>query len=86
MKVSPATMAVPLRERPDVAATLKVTGDGPRPAAGVTVNQLTFVAAVQGHAGDVVIAIAPPPPLAGTDCKAGAIAYVQPSDWVTLNV
>src|SRR5688572_20318071 len=74
VNVSAATMAVPVRERPALGATLNVTDDGPRPEAGVTVSQLTFVAAVHGQAGAVVIAIAPAAPAAPTDCEAGEIA------------
>jgi hypothetical protein len=86
VNVSPATIAVPIRERPALGSTLNVTDVGPRPDAGVTVSQLTFVAAVHGQAGAVVIAIAPAAPAAPTDCEAGEIAKVHPSDCVTLNV
>jgi hypothetical protein len=86
VNVSAATIAVPVRERPAFGATLIATDEVPRPDAGATVSQLTLVAAVQGHVGAVVIAIALLAPAAATDCDAGAIAYVHPSDWVTLNV
>jgi hypothetical protein len=80
VKISPATMAVPTRDPPVVGATLNATEAVPRPEAGVTEIQVTFVAAVHGHAGDVVMAIAPLAPDGATDLDAGAIAKVQPSD------
>ena len=68
-----ATTAVPVRERPVVAAAANVTDAGPLPDGGLTVSQATLLAAVHGHAGVVVMAMAPFPPEAGTDCEGGAI-------------
>ena len=69
----PATTAVPVRERPVVAAAANATDAGPLPDGGLTVSQATLLAAVHGHAGVVVIAMEPFPPEAGTDCEGGAI-------------
>ena len=65
--------AVPVRERPVVAAAAKVTDAEPLPDAGLTVSQAALLAAVHGHVGVVVTAITPFPPAAGSDCAGGAM-------------
>jgi hypothetical protein len=70
---------VPAREDVAVfAATLKVTVPLADPVApAVTVIQPTLLTAVQLHPLPAVTLIVPLPPLDGTDCEAGEIAYVQ---------
>src|SRR5687767_9447686 len=57
-KACPATTAVPVRDLPEVAATVTATEAGPLPAAGENVSHGTLLEAVQGQDGVVVIAIA----------------------------
>ena len=56
-KACPATTAVPVRDLPDVAATITETEAGPLPDAGERVSHGTLLEAVHGQEAVAVIAI-----------------------------
>ena len=79
VNVLPATVIVPLRAPPELAATLNDTVPLPVPELPPdTVTHEAFDAAVHPHvAADAVTATEPEPPASGTDWSAGAIEKVQ---------
>lgn len=69
----PATVNVPERAGPDVAATANATLPEPRPSAGpCSVIQLALLTAVHAHPDAVVMLTLAVPPATGTLCVAGA--------------
>jgi hypothetical protein len=84
VKDCPATVTVPVRDGPSVAATVKLTAPLPDPPVVPIEIQLTLLAAVHGQPAPAVTAIVPAPPAAPAAKVAGAIVNAQPSDWVTL--
>src|SRR5262245_39312157 len=88
VKVCPATVRVPMRCAPALAAIVKATLPLPLPdAPAVTVSHGALLAAVQPQPLAALTAIVvPAPPAAAAVCDVGLMAYEQPCDWVTLNV
>jgi hypothetical protein len=88
VKVCPATVRVPVRCAPVLAAIVNATLPLPLPDAPVvTVSHGTLLAAVHAHPLAVVTVIAvPPPPAADAVCDDGLIVYAHPCDCVTLKV
>ena len=78
--VRPATVSVPVRTGPLIAAALYCTSPSPVPVLPeVTVNHEALAEAAQLHPAPAVTAILPVPPAAGTDALSGETAYVQPA-------
>jgi hypothetical protein len=73
-KDCPATTAVPVRDLPEVAATVAVTAADPLPAAGDSESHGTLLEAVQGQDAAAVIAMAAVVPDAPAVMDAGLIA------------
>jgi hypothetical protein len=70
----PATIAVPVRDRPDVEAAVTVTEAGPLPEAGDRDSHGTLLTAVHGQAAVVVIATRALLPDGAAASELGAIA------------
>jgi hypothetical protein len=68
----PAIVSVPVRDGPDVGATLSVTVPGPAPAAGATVIQSALLEAVHGHPAPLVTATTWDPPADPAEYDSGA--------------
>jgi hypothetical protein len=78
VNVCPATVIVPLRDAPPLAATAYLTAPAPvSPAVPVTVTQGTLDVAVHVHPGPVVTATVPVPPPAPIDRPVGASEKVH---------
>ena len=79
VNVWPATVSVPVRRGPVLAATVKFTAPLPVPVAGVTpVIQGALLAAVHEHPDVAATAIAvPAPPAAATDWDVGLMEYAH---------
>ena len=84
--VSPATVIVPVRAGPLLAATKTFTGPLPAPVAPnvIEIHALLLVA-VQVQLLPAVTLIAPPPPPFGNVPVLWFIEYMHPS-WLTVNV
>lgn len=89
MNVWPATVRVPLRAAPVLAATVKLTVPFPLPLApDVIVNHGTLLDAVHEHPAAVVTATGvPAPPDAPIDCDVGLIEKLHgAAAWLTVKV
>ena len=86
MKLFVATVSVPLRALPPLAATLKLTVPAPLPLAPeVTVMNPALLTAVQLHPVAVVTARLPLPPAAEKFWLVGLMANEQAApSWVTV--
>jgi hypothetical protein len=79
VKVWPATVIVPVRGGPELAATENCTAPEPEPLApAVMVIQLSLLAAAHAHPVAVVTLTELDPPLAGALCEVGLMVNVQP--------
>jgi hypothetical protein len=70
----PAIISVPVRDGPDVGATLNVSVPGPAPAAAATVIQSALLAAVHGHPAPAVTVTTCDPPAAPAEYAGGDTA------------
>ena len=87
VKVWPATVNVPVRAGPVLAATVKPALPLPEPLAPlVTVIQLALLVAVQAQPAPLVTFTVPVPPAATKSCELGAILKVQPFAWLTVKI
>jgi hypothetical protein len=83
----PATVAVPVRVGPDVAATVNATVPFPLPDADPwRVIQGTSDDAVHGHPAFALTDTAIGPPPAPTECVDGETLYAHPGDCVTVKI
>jgi len=87
VNVWPATVIVPVRCGPVLAATVNWTVPAPEPLApAVMVIHESLLAAVQAHPVAAVTLTDPDPPLAGKLCEAGLMVNAQPLFCVTVKV
>lgn len=88
MCVCPATVIVPVRCGPVVAATVKLTVPLPFPLAPAVIDiHVSGVVAVHAHPAGVETAMSAAfPPVAGTVCALGLIDAEHPDPWLTVNV
>lgn len=89
VNVCPATVAVPLRCGPLLAAALKLTVPLPLPAPlelSVSQGACGEMEVDQAQPAAVATAVPTPPPDAATDWEVGVMAKVQPDAWLTVKV
>ena len=88
VNVWPAAVIVPLRAPPEFGAAANCTDPGPFPLApDVTLIHPAFATAVHAHDAFVLTLNDAPPPAAGIAGElVGAMEYVHPALWVTVNV
>ena len=88
VKVCPATVRLPVRCAPVLAAIVKATLPLPLPDAPlVTASHGALLVAAHAHPLAALTAIAvPAPPPAGAVCDVGLMVYAQACDCVTVNV